>query len=196
MNTLTAQKRDLNVKAKKLRREGFVIGNLFGRDIENSVPLKLDPRETTKFLKDNKKGAHITLKIEDKDVDAMIKEIDYNPMKKEISSINFQALVADEKIHATTPVELLNEAAVQGGIVEQSLSEIEYKAYPADLVDAVEIDLANYKVGDLIHVKDLDLAKNSKITLVTPEDTLVVNIAEPEAAPEDEDEEDAAATAE
>ena len=55
MNTLTAQKRDLNVKAKKLRREGFVIGNLFGRDIENSVPLKLDPRETTKFLKDNKK---------------------------------------------------------------------------------------------------------------------------------------------
>lgn len=56
MNTLTAEKRDLKTKAKKLRKEGYVIGNLFGRDIENSIPLKVDSREAAKFLKDNKKG--------------------------------------------------------------------------------------------------------------------------------------------
>ena len=33
------------------------------------------------------------------------------------------------------------------------------------------------------------LKSNTKISLVTPEDTLIVNIAEPEAVPEDEDEE-------
>ena len=55
MNTLTAEKRDLKTKAKKLRKEGYVIGNLFGRDIENSIPLKVDSREAAKFLKDNKK---------------------------------------------------------------------------------------------------------------------------------------------
>ena len=54
MNTLTAEKRDLKTKAKKLRKEGYVIGNLFGRDIENSIPLKVDSREAAKFLKDNK----------------------------------------------------------------------------------------------------------------------------------------------
>ena len=85
--------------------------------------------------------------------------------------------------------ELLNEDAVQNGIVEQALSEIEYKAFPADIVEKVEIDLTQYNVGDMIHVKDLPLAANSKISLVTPEDTLIVNIAEPEAVPEDEDEE-------
>ena len=53
MNTLTAEKRDLKTKAKKLRKEGYVIGNLFGRDIENSIPLKVDSREAAKFLKDN-----------------------------------------------------------------------------------------------------------------------------------------------
>ena len=53
MNTLTAKKRDLKTKAKKLRKEGYVIGNLFGRDIENSIPLKVDSREAAKFLKDN-----------------------------------------------------------------------------------------------------------------------------------------------
>ena len=184
MNTLTAEKRDLKTKAKKLRKEGYVIGNLFGRDIENSIPLKVDSREAAKFLKDNKKGAHITLLVDGENVDAIVKEIDYNAM-----FINFQALVADEKIHTTAAIELLNEDAVQNGIVEQSLSEIEYKAFPADIVEKVEIDLTQYNVGDMIHVKDLPLAANSKISLVTPEDTLVVNIAEPEAAPEDEDEE-------
>ena len=29
MNTLKAEKRSMDVKAKKLRREGFVTGNLF-----------------------------------------------------------------------------------------------------------------------------------------------------------------------
>lgn len=194
MNTLTAEKRDLGMKAKKLRREGFVIGNLFGRDIENSVPLKLDPRETAKFLKHNKKGAHITLNVDNKNIDAMIKEINYDAMKREISFINFQALVADEKIHATTPVILLHEDAVQGGIVEQALSEIEYKAYPADLLDTVEIDLSAYRVGDLIHVKDLELSKNTKITLVTSPDTLVVNIAQPEMSADDTEDETETAT--
>mgnify|MGYP000323264229 CR=1 FL=1 len=52
MNTLTAEKRDLKTKAKKLRKEGYVIGNLFGRDIENSIPLKrFDSREAAKILK-------------------------------------------------------------------------------------------------------------------------------------------------
>ena len=41
MNTLKAEKRSMDVKAKKLRREGFVTGNLFGREIEVPFPLSL-----------------------------------------------------------------------------------------------------------------------------------------------------------
>ena len=40
MNTLKAEKRSTDEKAKKLRREGFVTGNLFGREIENSIMRK------------------------------------------------------------------------------------------------------------------------------------------------------------
>ena len=45
MNTLKAEKRDMSIKAKKLRREGFVTGNLFGRELEASIPLKFDKAE-------------------------------------------------------------------------------------------------------------------------------------------------------
>ena len=45
MNTLKAEKRDMSIKAKKLRREGFVTGNLFGRELEDSIPLKFDKQK-------------------------------------------------------------------------------------------------------------------------------------------------------
>jgi large subunit ribosomal protein L25 len=51
MNTLKAEKRDMSIKAKKLRREGFVTGNLFGRELEDSIPLKFDKAEIEKLLK-------------------------------------------------------------------------------------------------------------------------------------------------
>ena len=49
MNTLKAEKRDMSIKAKKLRREGFVTGNLFGRELEDSIPLKFDKAEIEKI---------------------------------------------------------------------------------------------------------------------------------------------------
>ena len=40
MNTLKAEKRSMDIKAKKLRREGYVVGNVFGKKIEGSIPVK------------------------------------------------------------------------------------------------------------------------------------------------------------
>ena len=40
MNTLKAEKRSLDVKAKRLRREGYVVGNVFGREMKESIPVK------------------------------------------------------------------------------------------------------------------------------------------------------------
>ena len=42
MTTLKAEKRSMDVKAKRLRREGFVTGNVFGHAIEGSIPVKMN----------------------------------------------------------------------------------------------------------------------------------------------------------
>ena len=51
MNTLKAEKRDLAVKAKRLRREGYVTGNVFGREIEGSIPVKMLTSDVEALLK-------------------------------------------------------------------------------------------------------------------------------------------------
>ena len=50
MNTLKAEKMDMTIKAKKLRREGFVTCCIFGREMEESIPLKMVKGDVEKLL--------------------------------------------------------------------------------------------------------------------------------------------------
>ena len=51
MNTLKAEKRSMDIKAKKLRREGYVTGNVFGREMKESVPVKMEKAAVDRLLK-------------------------------------------------------------------------------------------------------------------------------------------------
>ena len=153
MNTLKAEKRSMDVKAKKLRREGYVTGNLFGREIEGSLPIQMTKKAVDQLLKTDNKGSQIMLEVDGKTYDALIKEVDYNAMANRVDEIDFQALVSGEKVHSVAEVILLNHEKRTEGVVEQMLQEISYKAVPAALVEKVEIDVSDLKVGDSIKVK-------------------------------------------
>ena len=196
MITLKAEKRNPNVKAKKLRREGYVTGILSGKEMKEPVALQFDGAEAAKFIKANKEGTQIYLDIEGEKVDALVKNIDYNPIEKQLMALDFQALVAGEKVSTTVAVKLEHTDMVQG-IVEQEMEEIHYKADPANLLDTIVIDFNGYPadVHD-IHVKDLPIPEGKQVHFITPEDAVVVHIGEYEAAPEeDEDAEGAEAEA-
>ena len=187
MNTLKAEKR--NAKAKALRREGYVTGNLFGREIEVSIPVKMTQKEVSDVLRYNDKGSQLFLEVEGKKYDVIIKEIDYDNMAKHVLDIEFQALVSNEKIHNTAEIVLLNKEKVVEGVLEELLEEVSYKAYPADLVDKIKLDVGSLRLGDTIKVKDLDISKNDKIEVTTDPETIVVNVIASNNNHEDEDEE-------
>ncbi len=198
MNTLKAEKRDMAVKAKKLRRDGYVVGNLFGKKIKDSIPVTMDKKEVEKLLKTNHKGSQIQLDVEGKSYNVLIKSVDYNGLARRIDSIEFQALVQDEKVHSVAAVVMVNHDQITEGIVQLELSEISYTALPAALVDHVQVDVGSMKIGDVIHVKDLDIASNPDITIKNDPEAAVVavmaphNAAIPEEAPAAEAEEEAA----
>ena len=191
MNTLSAEKRDMQIKAKKLRREGFVTGNVFGKNMEGSMPLKIEKKEAERILRTCNKGSQLKLTVDGETMPVLLKEIDYNPMKHEIVEMDFQALVKGEKVHSVAEVILLNKEKVTEGVLEQLLEEIAYKATPEELVEKVEIDCAALRLGDTLKVADLDIAKNDKIDLQTDLDAPIVSIlASNNEVPEDEEAEE------
>ena len=188
MNTLKAEKRSMDIKAKKLRREGYVVGNVFGKKIEGSIPVKFQALELEKFLKKAHKGSQIMLDVEGTQYDALIKDVAYNPVAGRIDEIDFQALVSTEKVHSVVEVVLENHDKIAEGVLQESLEEIAYKALPADLVDEVRVDVGDMKSGDVIRVKDLPIYEDKKITIMTDPDAVVValNAAHNAAVPEPE----------
>ena len=176
MNTLKAEKRDMTVKAKKLRREGFVTGNVFGREMKGSMPIKMDKLEVDHILQTCGKGSQLMLEVDGQQMDVLIKELDYNALKKQVEEIDFQALVSGEKVHSVAEIFLLNHDKVTEGVLQQRLHEISYKALPDALIDKIEIDALSMRVGDTIKVKDLPIASNPGIDLMTDPETTVATI--------------------
>ena len=192
MNTLKAEKRDMSIKAKKLRREGFVTGNLFGRELEDSIPLKFDKGEIEKLLKVENKGGQVMLEVAGETYDALIKEVDYNPLKGYIDEIDFQALVSNEKVHSVAEIIFENHDKVETGVLQEVLKEVSYRALPAALVEKVKVDVGEMEIGDTIRVKDLSIAKDKDVDILTDLEAVVATVtAVHNNVPETDEEADA-----
>lgn len=189
MNTLKAEKRSMDVKAKRLRREGYVTGNLFGREIEGSIPVKMHKPDVERLLKTNNKGSQILLDVDGQKYDVLIKEVDFNPMAGRVDELDFQALVSNEKVHSVAEIVLVNHDKIQTGVLQENLTEIAYTAYPSSLVDKVKVDVGEMKIGDVIYVKDLPIAEDKDIDLKTDPESVVVmlNAVHSKEVPEEEE---------
>ena len=193
MNTLKAEKRSLDVKAKRLRREGYVVGNVFGREMKESIPVKMVKRDVEKLLKTDHKGSQIMLDVDGTAYDVLIKNVDYNPVAGQIDSIEFQALVSNEKVHSVAEVVLVNHDKLIAGVLQQHLEEISFKALPSALVDKVMVDVGDMKIGDVIKVRDLAIAQDKDVDLKTDLDAAVVSVSAVHVDPALEAEEEEAA---
>lgn len=188
MTTLKVQKRDMGTKAKRLRREGYVTGNLFGKDMEGSIPLQIEKKEAERIQRECLKGSKLILDLDGKKYNVLLKELDYDTMKRQILEMDFQALVSGEKIHSVAEIIFHNKEMVVDGVLEELLTEIEYKAVPEALVERVDIDCSKLKVGDSLTVGDLEIAKDKDIEIMTHLDTPVVNVVASHNAVADEEE--------
>lgn len=191
MTTFKVQKREMDKKAKQVRREGFVTGNLFGKDIDGSIPLVIERKEAEKIQRECLKGSQLYLELDGKKYDVLLKELDYDSMKNQILEIDFQSLVKGEKVHTVAEIVLQHKDKVAAGLVEQLLTEISYKAVPEAIIDKIEVDCSKLRLGDTLTVADLGIAKDKDIEIVTHMDTPVVSVIAPKGnMPEEEAEEE------
>ena len=192
MNTLKAEKRSMDVKAKRLRREGYVTGNVFGREIEGSIPVKMLKTEVDKLLKTDHKGSQVMLEIDGQTYDALIKEVDFNPLAGRVDEIDFQALVSNEKVHSVAEIIFENHDKVEAGVLQEVLKEVSYRALPAALVEKVKVDVGEMEIGDTIRVKDLSIAKDKDVDILTDLEAVVATVtAVHNNVPETDEEADA-----
>ncbi|MDP1852975.1 MAG: 50S ribosomal protein L25 [Candidatus Omnitrophota bacterium] len=180
-------------KSRSLRKAGFIPCVVYGG--KKSRALKITRSELLKFLREHKgENVIIDLKISgdskaEKENTVMIKEMQQDPVSEEVIHIDFNRISLTKTISVKVPVSAKGEAVgvkSDGGILEHVLWEIEIECLPKDLPKSIEVDVANMKIGDAIHVKDIKLPE--KIKVKHDPDTIVLSVAPPSkeeaAAPE------------
>lgn len=197
---LTAEKREkLGTKeSRRLRRAGFVTGELYGPH-EKNVHIKLARREFEKFLKETKhETVIIDMEVDGKTYKCVLKDLQRDVVMGYPIHADFQILHAKEPIQVVVPVILKGtpEGVKLGGILEHLKREVTIRAIPSKLPGHIEIDVGKLRIGESIHVKDLELPEGVEI-LEDPEETVctilapkkveeVAPVPEAVAAPEEE----------
>lgn len=176
--TLDAQGRTLvGKKVGQLRRNGLVPAVIYGAKVEPmSVQIPYRPLEVALA---HAGGTHlININFDGKSQTVITREVQRDVLRGEIIHVDFLAVDATTRITADIAIHLVGEspaAETRIGEMFQQLTSLSIEALPADLVDAVEVDISGLKeVGDSIYVRDLNLS--SKVTVLADEDELVVRI--------------------
>jgi len=151
-------------KVRQLRRDGIVPAIVYGAGLE---PINVQAAQNVidKVIRDAGKHTPVHLTIGTKKEIGMIKDVDSDPVKGLTRHVSFHAVKQNELITAQVPIRLIgegeSEAEKAGLIVLQAIDNIEVRAFPMDLPEALEVSIANLKeAGEQLTVGDLTLPKN------------------------------------
>lgn len=189
--TVVAKTRDGRGKndARRARRDGMVPVSVYGG--EGGTVAALAPlRELAAILRsESGRNTIFTLDIEGIGTsEVMFHERQIDPVRGRLIHADLTRLVKGQKIEVTVPLHLVGEAVgvrEEQGILEQILREIEIRCEPREIPDAINVDVSNLGVHDLLHISDIQVAEG--IEILNPPEVVIATVGvvkeEPVAAP-------------
>lgn len=161
--SLNLTKRELTgKKAKSLREKGIVPSVVFGG--KEPILTQSEYVETDKAVRAVGYHSPLDLVIDGKKQMAMVKTVAMDPVKHTFINIEFQSIKANAVVEATAPIVVVNyessDASKAHLEILHVLEEVEVKAKPADLPEAIEVDASKLAAaGDRLIVADIVLPK-------------------------------------
>ncbi len=169
-----------------IRNSGKVPAVMYGYGQKN-VSVKVDEVEFIKVIREVGRNGVIDLGVGSKSIKVMVADYQFDPLKNQITHIDFLAINMTEERTVEVPVHLVGEAvgAKEGGVVDQPLYYVEVTATPDNIPEYLEADITELEIGDTIAVQDLKVTGDFTIEN-EPEDT-VVTVTPPTQGPSEEE---------
>lgn len=175
-------------QARRLRREGIVLGVIYGGGDE-PLSFQVLERELRHALADA--GAVMDLTVEGgPSGPVVLKELVRHPVNGATVHVDLLRVRLDEKIQASVVLELTggdhSPGAIDGGVLEQITRELTIEALPNDIPDVLTHDVSAMQIGDTV---TLDAIRPpSTVTLVDDLETVIATMSPPRLQTEADDE--------
>jgi large subunit ribosomal protein L25 len=167
----------------RLRRKGLVPAVLYGGG-NAPVALSVSPSEVQRTIHGHRGGVLVNLKLpgDAEPRTAVVRELQYDPVRDALIHIDFQAVRMDEQITVEVPIHVIGDAAgvkEQSGVLALLLRSVEVSCLPSLIPDRIDIDVSALRIHDVATVADLQLPEGVRVT--APSSQPVATVAPPMA---------------
>ncbi len=178
--------------ARQARREGNVPGIIYGDGAEPQ-PIKMNYNYLlTKLRQGRFLQTLFNLKVEgQKDVHVICRSVQRDVVKDLPTHVDFMRIHDESRINLYIHVDFVNQdkspGLKRGGTLTVVRHEVELEVTAGDIPDHITVDLTGKKIGDVIHIEDVQLPSGAKPTIAR--NFVIANIAAPSGLVAEEAEE-------
>ena len=176
--------------AKRLRREGYVPGVVYGGKDGESTSFKVNWRDLRQVLAGS---ALIDLKVGGKTRPVIVKDQHQHPVRDELLHIDLLEVRLDEKIQTQVSVHLEGAEEApgikEGGVLEHVTHQLNIEALPTDIPEAIVVDVTGLEIAANMHHSEISPPQGVTF-LDDPEETILATVVVPTEVEEPEIEEE------
>ena len=148
--------------SRRLRRTAAIPAIVYGG---NAAPQPIQLEHEKVWLASQNEWFYssiLNLDIDGKIEQVLLRDMQRHPFKQLILHLDFQRVDATHALRAKVPLHFLNQekspaGKTSGVVITHELNEVEISCLPKDLPEAIEVDLADLAVGQVVHLSDLKL---------------------------------------
>ena len=163
--------------AKALRKKGMIPGVLYFSGEEN-VNISIEKSVLFHAMQSGQRIFEIDQ--DGKSQYTMIKQLQYHPVTDEVIHVDLMRVRRSEKITISVPLVLVGDSigVKEGGILSQSLNQIEISCFPTDVPEQIELNIENLELNSAKSVADLEIDIED-VDIVTDPSLNIVSITPP-----------------
>ena len=184
---LGANVRETNKIANRaLRNQGKVPCVLYGG--EKQVYFSAKENDLNKLV--NTPDVYlVNIDVDGETFQAVLQDIQFHPLTDRIVHIDFLQVFDDKEVTVNIPVNFIGTpiGVRNGGNLLVRRRAIKTRAIPANLPDAIEINIEDLKIGKFLYIGDV---RDEKYTFLAEDKSVIVGVKTARGAVEDEEEED------
>lgn len=178
--SVTAKVREAHKRSIKteLRKSGYVPAVVYGFKTD-STPIAVDAKQLEKTIRLEGRNTILTLDVEGKNVNAVLKEVQKDPVQGKLIHLDFLAVSMRQELEVDVPVAVVgvSPGVKEGGVLQQPIREIKVSAKPNDLPESVEVDISALAIGDTLTVGEI--RDQSKYTILNEDEDVLVTVSAP-----------------
>jgi len=145
---------------KKLRRDGYLIANIYGKGLEN-INAAFKVNDYIRFMK-NKNSVQFDIKVDDHIKSVVVQDYQKDPLTNDLLHVDL--MVSQKGVRTQYYIPVKTKGIAKGlknkGLLFIQRRRVAVKCNIENLPQDITLDVTNLDTGDNILIRDLELPKN------------------------------------